>query len=366
MKKTFPLIVSAMLLAPLGVDAQAPDSALAVSYQGNSRFRVNIDGGLVARGTFDEDISGTGVPADGAGTRMVWYPRKGAFRAGQINGTQWDAANIGEHSVAMGLDVRASGDYGVAMGLRATAANSSSIALGEDVTASGFASVALGYRAHTNTKRGSFVFSDNISGGTQDSIRAELPAQSLWRVSCGMQIYTNQAKTAGVGIGGVATNPTVCTGGSAYWGQSNAMISTSTGAYLHTNGTLTNASDVNRKHLFAAVSGEDVLARLRAMPITSWSYRTENTDVRHVGPMAQDFRSAFGLGDDDKVISTVDADGVALAAAQALEARTATQQQRIDALEAQNAAQARELAEMRARMERLEALVTGGQGTARP
>jgi uncharacterized coiled-coil protein SlyX len=82
--------------------------------------------------------------------------------------------------------------------------------------------------------------------------------------------------------------------------------------------------------------------------------------------MAQDFRAAFGLGDDDKVISTVDADGVALAAAQALEARTATQQQRIDALEAQNAAQARELAEMRARMERLEALVTAGQGSARP
>jgi hypothetical protein len=40
--------------------------------------------------------------------------------------------------------------------------------------------------------------------------------------------------------------------------------------------------------------------------------------VRHLGPTAQDFYEVFGLGDDDKYISTVDADGVALAAIQAL------------------------------------------------
>ena len=37
-----------------------------------------------------------------------------------------------------------------------------------------------------------------------------------------------------------------------------------------------------------------------------------------MGPMAQDFRAAFGLGEDDKHISTVDAVGVALAGVQAL------------------------------------------------
>jgi hypothetical protein len=282
---------------------------------------------------------------------MMWYPRKGAFRAGGIGGTQWDAANIGNHSVAMGLDVRASGDHAVAFGLRSTAANGSSFAVGEDNTASGYASVALGYHAHTNAKRGSFIFADNISAGTADSVRAEYPAQAIWRLSCGMRIGTNQAMTAGVYIGGPPVNASVCTGGASYFAtQANAMISTSTGAYLHTNGTWTNNSDVNRKHLFQALNGEDVLTRLRWLPITSWSYDVDGQGVRHIGPMAQDFRAAFGLGDNDKAIGTVDADGVALAAAKALEQRTADQQARIDRLEKENA-------ELRARLERIEALL---------
>lgn len=375
MKRTLLYSIFGAALAAAPAAAQAPDSALAVSKGSYSLFRVNINGAAVFGGDFTGNSTGPRctsggsgtvcIPAEGSGTRMMWYPEKAAFRAGYINGTQWDDANIGLYSVAMGQSVRASGDNAVALGVRSTAANGSSFAVGEDNTATGYGSVAMGYHAHTNARRGTFVFGDNVTGGTGDSIRAELVGQAVWRLSCGMRIYTNQALTTGVAFGGPSVNSSVC-GSSYYYGQTNAMISTSTGAYLHTNGTWTNSSDVNRKHLFAAISGEDVLGRLRAMPITSWSYRTENTDIRHIGPMAQDFRAAFGLGDDDKVISTVDADGVALAAAQALEARTAAQQQRIEALEAQNAAQAQELAEMRARMERLEALVTAGQGAARP
>jgi trimeric autotransporter adhesin len=63
--------------------------------------------------------------------------------------------------------------------------------------------------------------------------------------------------------------------------------------------------------------------------------------------MAQDFHAAFGLGDDDKLISTVDADGVALAGIQALDARTT-------ALRAENDALKRHVAELEARLARLE------------
>jgi Tfp pilus assembly protein PilN len=66
-----------------------------------------------------------------------------------------------------------------------------------------------------------------------------------------------------------------------------------------------------------------------------------------MGPTAQDFAAHFHLGDSDRSISTVDAAGVALAAGQALEKRTAAQQTRIDALEQENA-------ELRRRLERLE------------
>jgi trimeric autotransporter adhesin len=53
------------------------------------------------------------------------------------------------------------------------------------------------------------------------------------------------------------------------------------------------------------------------MPIRTWNY-TNDPASRHIGPVTQDFHAAFGLGTDDKSISTVDADGVALAAIQGL------------------------------------------------
>ncbi len=93
-----------------------------------------------------------------------------------------------------------------------------------------------------------------------------------------------------------------------------------------------NVSDRHAKTAFAPVDPLDVLARVLELPLSEWSYRAtagENTaDERHLGPMAQDFHAAFGLGGDDRTIATVDADGVALAAIQGLNAK----------LEAENAA----------------------------
>ena len=62
-----------------------------------------------------------------------------------------------------------------------------------------------------------------------------------------------------------------------------------------------------------------VLAKVAALPVTQWNYKTDRQDVQHIGPMAQDFQAAFGLdGTDDKHISVVDEGGVALAAIQGL------------------------------------------------
>lgn len=163
-----------------------------------------------------------------------------------------------------------------------------------------------------------------------DYIRAGVNHSANWRVSGGFRIFTSSNLSTGV---------TIQSGASvSNWGQSSTVISTSTGARLTTGGVWTNASDVNRKRDFEAVDGEDVLALLRGVPISTWSYRAEDPGTRHMGPTAQDFRAAFGLGNDDTVIGTVDADGVALAAAQALEARTRAQEARIAALEAEIAA----------------------------
>jgi trimeric autotransporter adhesin len=79
-----------------------------------------------------------------------------------------------------------------------------------------------------------------------------------------------------------------------------------------------------------------------ALPITTWNFKAE-PGVKHLGPVAQDFRAAFAVGMDDKHIATVDAEGVALAAIQGLN----------QALEEQRA----ENAELKRRLDALEKLV---------
>ncbi|HNR92345.1 MAG TPA: tail fiber domain-containing protein [Dokdonella sp.] len=132
------------------------------------------------------------------------------------------------------------------------------------------------------------------------------------------------------------------------------LITTSTGASLTGGGTWANASSVDLKTDFVPVDVEGTLARVLRLPLTTWVYRDSAEEGRHLGPMAEDFAAAFGLGAEAASISTVDADGVALAAIQGLNAR----------LQAETAALREELAaqkdvfsaELTALAERLRAL----------
>ncbi len=76
-------------------------------------------------------------------------------------------------------------------------------------------------------------------------------------------------------------------------------------------------SDRDAKENFAPVNPRKMLEQVAALPITRWNFKGD-TDTPHIGPVAQDFHAAFGVGPDDKHIATVDADGVALAAIQGL------------------------------------------------
>jgi endosialidase-like protein len=90
-------------------------------------------------------------------------------------------------------------------------------------------------------------------------------------------------------------------------------------------------SDWAAKNHFEAIDPRAVLAAVATLPIERWSYRGET--VPHLGPMAQDFAAAFGLGADDRHIFTLDAAGVALAAIQGLHVLAQAQQARLEALE---------------------------------
>jgi len=66
------------------------------------------------------------------------------------------------------------------------------------------------------------------------------------------------------------------------------------------------------------VEPADVLRRVADLPVATWNYKTQDPSIRHMGPMAQDLYAAFGLGESDTGIDTIDADGIALAAIQGL------------------------------------------------
>ncbi len=120
----------------------------------------------------------------------------------------------------------------------------------------------------------------------------------------------------------------------------NQTISTWTAAFLTDGGVWTNNSDRNSKTDFAQVDSRAVLAKIETLPITTWRYKNEQGQI-HLGPMAQDFRAAFGLGADERHIGTIDESGVALAAIQALAKENAELRQRLEVLEHRDAGFAR-------------------------
>lgn len=120
------------------------------------------------------------------------------------------------------------------------------------------------------------------------------------------------------------------------------------GVYLFSNGSATtgvelppgsgswsSASTRTLKSDIDPVDGQEVLEGVEDLEVSTWTYDAEDGDVEHMGPMAEGFHEAFGLGDDRERISTVDADGVALAAIKGLAERLAEKDDRIDELEAE-------------------------------
>ena len=100
--------------------------------------KVHIDnGGFLITGA-----TGSTPPVSGAGTRLMWIPQKSALRAGRVSGTEWDDINIGNESIAMGTNTKASGTNSTAIGLGSIASGIYSTAIGSG-TASGYGSTAI-------------------------------------------------------------------------------------------------------------------------------------------------------------------------------------------------------------------------------
>jgi hypothetical protein len=189
-----------------------------------------------------------------------------------------------------------------------------SVAIGYRVTADADYAVALGHRASANGHYGTFVAGDE---STTDSIQAVANNEFAARYAGGFRFRTNATLTTGCNLP-----------------AGSGVFSCSSSRAL--------------KEHFGAIDGEELLARLRGVPVSTWSYISEGAQVRHLGPFAEDFRAAFGLGTDDGSIGLLDIDGVNFAAVKALESRTAE-------LQRQLAERDGRIADLEARLARIEA-----------
>ena len=148
-----------------------------------------------------------------------------------------------------------------------------------------------------------------------------------------------------------------CEGGARFY-TANGI---GTGAWLKAGLSSWEAvSDSNAKTKVTPVSPREVLAKLADLPVTEWEYKS-SPQRRFFGPMAQDFHAAFGLGNDDKTINTLDADGVLFLSVKGLVEELKERDKVIEELKAKSA----DVGELKAELHALREEVRGGLPPAR-
>jgi trimeric autotransporter adhesin len=263
-----------------------------------------------------------------------------------VGGGQGNAANASYDTVAGGYynTATASSMATVGGGISNTASGQGATVPGGDHNrASGFYSFAAGCQANA-ANDGAFVWSSNHNQCT--AVYSSVDSQFVANAP------------GGFWLGNTLSDIVTATQTSGHF------LETTTGAYLTTSGTWTNASDRNLKTAFQPVDESLLLSRIGQLPMASWQYKVDSASIRHIGPIAQDFYAAFQLGNDDKHIATVDADGVALAGVQALYRLSLKKDQQIARLERASAAKdekiealSREIEQLRLAQLRMAAMV---------
>jgi len=195
-------------------------------------------------------------------------------------------------------------------------------------------SVLLGTRADAG---GYTALTMNLSSANNGyaSIQAYRQAGSFY----GDLVLNQSGGNVGIGIAG-PTNRLHVLGGATFssgaaGGNQNVVWTPGSGSWSFT-------SDRNTKDRVEPVDAQSILKKVAHIPTNEWSYI--GYDQRHIGPMAQDFHNQFPLNENDKALNDADLHGVALAAIQGLNQK----------LEQKDT----EITELKARLEKLEQLLT--------
>ena len=132
------------------VEAQTPPVDYSSLRVGDGTGSTTADGTFAAEGQYSTSMM---LPAEyqTTGSRMLWYPRKSAFRAGYGDSTTWDEATMGAYSVAMGHYSLADGNGSTAIGSNFNIAfGEGATAIGDGNTADGWGATALGIQNYAS------------------------------------------------------------------------------------------------------------------------------------------------------------------------------------------------------------------------
>ncbi|NBC87611.1 MAG: hypothetical protein GVY25_15605 [Bacteroidetes bacterium] len=241
----------------------------------DTRLQLNSDGGLYIPGAFVTDgTENDSIPAMGAGTRLMWYPAKGAFRVGRVglntDGTQWDAAAVGDYSTAFGLDTKASGAIAMAMGRETTASGFNATAMGRSTVASSFNATSMG-RETTASGINATAMGKNTTAASDQSL-------TIGKYN---SANTSSDLTLLVAGNGGAGSP------------SDALVLDQFGD-LKISGTLTESSDRRLKTSIRPLKGE-TLAKLSRLRPVRYEFKNQETHPagEQIGLVAQDVRNEF-------------------------------------------------------------------------
>ena len=269
-----------------------------------------------------------------------------------VIGGGWRHLTTGQYStIGGGDDQTANGDWSVISGGQdnAATANFGTVAGGQFNLATGaYATIAGGTRAVAG---GDYSF---VAGGTDNTTNGNysFAAGRFATVAGTHGGALLLADSTGIPFQSAAANEFAvrCTGGARIITAVDLVGVPTAGVCLTAGGgSWSSCSDRNVKENVSVVDGEEILAKVAELQVSAWNYKTEPDSIRHIGPMAQDFRRAFKVGADERYITAIDADGIALAAIQELHRR----------MSAELAAKDHALAVLETEVSELRALVNG-------
>ncbi|HKS27920.1 MAG TPA: tail fiber domain-containing protein [Pyrinomonadaceae bacterium] len=335
-------------------------------------FKVFQNGSFVATGNLGIGVS----PMQGKGYRTSWDSYKGAFRSGYAD-NEWDDANVGFFSWAGGSNSTAIGLYALAFGDTNSAESTSSIVFGSGNQVKGAAGFSAGAGNRVCDTYGVALGNNAKSGGPLINGKCDpdtFNIRGLAAVAIGYNVTADQDHTTAMGK--FASNNGFT--GTFVWSDGSATQSADTfrntannefalratgGFRFRTNlggttgcnlpagsGVFNCTSSRYTKENFMTMGGEDVLARLRRIPVMTWNYISEGKQVRHIGPFAEDFYQAFNFGTSNTSVGLQDLAGVNMAAVKALDARTVELQKKTLELQEKTA----EVEQLRSRVSVLE------------